>query len=208
MKIIHSSDLHGGYKRLLRLLKEAEYDVWLDTGDFFPDEGEGYDSTIAFQISEADLICPAIVEALAGRPLISVSGNHDFISLAEQIRKYGGVAYSVQEGPVEFGGEVFAGFREIPWIRGDWVGEVHDLRPMTEQALEQNPTILLIHAPPNGILTDGHEGNVPLTSALMYGEHRIKACLFGHAHHDGGQEVERGGIRFFNGARHTKIHRI
>ena len=40
MKILHSSDLHGSYKELLMAL-EGDFDVWVDTGDFFPNKTRG-----------------------------------------------------------------------------------------------------------------------------------------------------------------------
>ena len=37
MRVLHTSDLHGKYKRLLAV--EEPFDVWVDTGDFFHNVG-------------------------------------------------------------------------------------------------------------------------------------------------------------------------
>ena len=37
MRVLHTSDLHGKYKRLLAF--DEPFDVWVDTGDFFDNVG-------------------------------------------------------------------------------------------------------------------------------------------------------------------------
>jgi hypothetical protein len=39
--ILHSSDLHGQYKLLLEGHANTDFDVWVDTGDFFDNKGRG-----------------------------------------------------------------------------------------------------------------------------------------------------------------------
>lgn len=203
IRIGHFSDLHGNYGRLAAVFAP---DVWICTGDFFPNKTRGYAPTEEpFQTAWFNHHAEAILTRLQGRPLIWVAGNHDYVNLATLLRTRGGVAWDATEAPVDFMGERFAGFREIPYIQGEWAGEETNLRPIVGRTMAADPTILLTHAPPAGILDDdggrGHGfGVVPLTSALLYTSHRIHTHLFGHIHQQGGRDVREMDTRFYNGA--------
>ena len=212
MNILHTSDLHGGYKKLLLALSSTNYDLWVDSGDFFPNKTRG-DPNIEPAHQAKWFGYPSlggrITEALAGRPMVSVGGNHDFVSLAKLLKSAGADAWDLSGGPVVLHGKTFAGFREIPWIQGEWAGETHkaDFAPIVEKAMSANPDILVTHAPPAGILDDdgcgafGHGFGIgALTTALTYGEHRVQAHLFGHIHAQGGKSIEELGVKFFNGS--------
>lgn len=202
MIIGHFSDLHSDYRRIV-----GTPDVWVSTGDIFPNWSRGDVSVeVPYQMDWFQRNAGKLVARLGGKPVICVSGNHDYVSLAELLRARGVETYDVSEGPVEFGGQTFAGFREVPFIAGEWAGEEFDLGPMVERAFSQNPTILLTHAPPAGILDDlAHHGRcgvgaAPLAKALTYWPHRITHHLFGHVHENGGKMVEEMGIQFYNGS--------
>ena len=212
MKIGHASDLHGRYGMLDGIDLP---DVWCITGDFFPNKGRGLEGRIV-AADEVDHQVrwwrhkgPSIMRRLGGRPVLWVGGNHDFVNLAGLLRvsKYAGGAFDVADKPIDIGGHRFAGFRQVPYMNGEWVGEAHDLSDVVAQAIDADPTVLLTHAPPAGILDDdgmgshGHGGGVsPLTTALTWRPHRIAAHLFGHIHEHGGKQVDEMGIRFVNGA--------
>lgn len=211
LRVLHSSDLHGSYKDLLRKLNEGNYDVWIDTGDFFPNKTRGFAPVEVvhqrrwFQVYKR--LGERIAEALNGKPLISVSGNHDYVSLARLCAEAGAETHDLSVGHcAQVCGLKFAGFREINWIAGEWKGETPDLRPVVDNAMLHDPDILVTHAPPQGIL-DGEFGYgiASLTSELMYRNHRIKAHLFGHTHAHGGCSTERAGIQFYNGATTTTL---
>lgn len=218
MRIFHSSDLHGDVSRLRRAV---DFDVWLDTGDFFPNLTRGKRPTeTRYQPAWFELkAARRVLEFLDGRPAITVPGNHDFVSLAELLVKAGHQAtYEVTAGTlVELGGERFAGFREIPWIAGNWAFEEHELRRPVGLALEQDPTILVTHAPPRGIL-DGqdsaHIGVSELTTWLFYKPHRVRHHFFGHKHlaktdaRDIAFDIETGLIHFHNGACYGRVVNI
>lgn len=197
----HFSDLHGHIGCI-----NGSPDVWVCTGDFFPNETRGdVEIEVPFQTAWFESNADEIIRRLNGKPLIWVGGNHDFVNLASLLRARGVVAWDATEAPVDFGGQVFAGFREIPWIEGEWAGEAHDIAPMVERAFGHDPTILVTHCPPSSILDDdngaGHGlGSSPLATALTWRPHRIHTHLFGHIHAQGGKDVEEMGIRFFNGA--------
>tara|TARA_Y100000034_G_scaffold84980_1_gene101950 strand:- start:1064 stop:1705 length:642 start_codon:yes stop_codon:yes gene_type:complete len=211
MRVLHSSDLHGKYGALLKMMEE-DFSVWIDTGDFFPNRTRG-DVAIEprYQAGwfEKEGLGKKLVSMLRGRPLITVGGNHDYASLAELIRLSGGTALDLCERPAFVGGLKFAGFREIPWIRGEWRGETMDFGSIVEKALSADPDVLVTHGPPAGILDKcpmHGTGTVALTTALTYKPHKIKTHLFGHIHDWGGQELMEMDTRFINGA--TKVRTL
>ena len=208
--ILHTSDLHGSYKPLLAALSAGDFDLWVDSGDFFPNSTRGIASVEASYQAKwfgaYKALGERIAVALNGKPLVSVGGNHDYVSLAALVRAAGGTAYDLSDAPVEVCGLKFAGFRQIPWIAGEWNGETHDFTGLVDAALGADPDVLVTHAPPYGILDEDGYGIGPLTTALAYRPHRIKAHLFGHAHHNGGQTAQEMGILFHNGA--TGIEKV
>jgi len=205
MRLGHFSDLHGNISHI-----EGSPEVWVCSGDFFPNETRGIvaEETVT-QTAWFNAIVDELIARLGGKPVIWVGGNHDFVNLAKLLTERGYPAFDATEGMVEFGGHRFAGFREVPFMAGEWAGETHDLNPMVDRAFEMNPTILVTHAPPAGILDNdngcGHGCGVrPLATALAYRPHNIVAHLFGHIHADNGH-IEEMGIRFFNGAGTCRI---
>lgn len=214
MKIGHASDLHGHYERLERV--EAP-DVWVLTGDFFPNVGRQYTGRIEAEAERAYQLRwwrhkgPSVVRRLRGRPVVVCDGNHDFIPLAHALRNAGHPApvFDVEAGaPIDLQGHRFAGFRAVPWIQlGEWVGEQHSFDAEIERVWAHDPTILVTHAPPAGIL-DGGFGIAPLTTALTHRPHKIVLHLFGHIHEHGGQEHEELGVRFVNGSLGVRVLEI
>lgn len=216
MLIGHASDLHGSYK----LLGKVETpDLWLITGDFFPNYGRGPDTgglilpsyENHFQHRWWGFRADSIMDRLEGRPVLWMPGNHDFVSLAVLLRlaEYRGTVHDLTEGPFELDGQTFTGFREIPYIKGEWMGEVRDFSEIVPKAMSQDPTILVTHAPPGGILDYdpkwGHCGIPLLTTALTYQTHRIHHHFFGHVHPDGGKTQEEMGIKFVNSAQRIQL---
>ena len=136
----------------------------------------------------------------------AVRGNHDFIGYTKWLSHYGATVYEItDDNPcVELLGQRFAGFRQVPYIAGEWAGETHDLSSFVEKAFSCDPTILVTHAPPAGILDADHAevggyGIGSLATNLFYGQHRVTHHFFGHAHKGCGIRDE-GGITFINGA--------
>ena len=217
IRVLHTSDLHGRFDKLLNFMEP--FDLWIDTGDFFPnaierkEEGGPDRGVPAIETPfQREWIAPHLRDLanwLGRRPMLSVPGNHDFTDLAGLLRSQGADAQQVTTKGVDLFGIRFAGFRDIPFRRGEWACESHDLRPVSLRALDCDPDVLLTHAPPAGILEDDRgDGNAPLATALSFRHHKVRAHFFGHSHRCGGKEQEINGIRFFNGAQRLRTHMI
>lgn len=210
MKIGHASDRHGHYERLERV---ETPDIWVLTGDFFPNVGRAATGRIEAEAERGYQLRwwrhngPSVVRRLRGRPVVVCDGNHDFIRLASALRRAGHAApvFDVEAGaPIEIDGQRFSGFRAVRRIEsGEWVGEQHGFDAEIDRVWAHDPAILVTHAPPGGILDGRGLGIPPLTSALTYRPHRIGLHVFGHIHEDGGREHSEVGVRFVNGA--TKV---
>ena len=218
MRILHSSDLHGRYKTLLEGHATTEFDLWLDTGDFFDNAGRAFDGRPIEASRESRYQARWLTNGsvhyrlaawLRGRPALVMPGNHDFICLAEALRRAGANAARVTPAGVERLGLRWAGFREIPWIRGEWAGEAEDFSGIINETWATSPDVLVTHAPPGGILDEEAGYGIPaLAVALAYRPHNIQTHFFGHTHANGGQTADRMGVRFINGACTAKIHTL
>lgn len=208
MKIAHVSDIHGHYSTLDRLGGDAP-DLWVITGDFFPNKTRGHVETeTRWQTNWFGYKSFSIRRRLLGAPVLLVPGNHDYANLAGLLRRDGVNAREVAPEGCTFGGLRFAGFGHIPIIAGEWNREstTQELYDLTHRTLDCDPDVLLTHAPPDGILNGRYPGIGPLTTALTYRPHRVTHHFFGHSHEDGGKSVEHMGITFVNSA--TTLQRV
>jgi len=212
LNVLHSSDLHGDWKDVLRF---RNFDVWIDSGDFFPNKTRGTPEEKRYQTRwfANKGVGERLTEWLAGRPLISVSGNHDYVSLTKLMREAGARAYQATPKGVEVDGVEYAGFRQVPYIFGEWAGETHqgDFRSLVDEVFDVPPDILVTHAGPADILSGGdryHGGINSLASALAWQPHTIQAHFFGHDHEFGSQTREEVGVIFSNSATKPKIVHI
>lgn len=216
MKILHSSDLHGKYKQLLSI--KEPFDVWVDTGDFFPTAGRRHkeaggriDSRVErkFQLDWCNYktIGQRLSDWLDGRTLMMVPGNHDFIPLENVVKHGGGNAIQVSHRGNTHQDILWAGFRDVPYINGEWEGEAHDFTDVVNDIWDTNPQILLTHAPPTGILAD--KWGIPdLSRAFREEQHNIKHHFFGHVHERGGMKTFINDVWHYNGATRIHIHDI
>lgn len=215
-RVLHTSDLHGRYKPLLAF--DQELDVWVDTGDFFPNKGRrpgtGFQILAEFerryQVRWLHLkkLHGRLAAWLRGRPAVTIPGNHDFLCLAQVLQSAGADAHRVEPRGVEVAGLTWAGFREIPAMDGEWPGETDDFSAVVDQVWRTKPDVLVTHAPAEGILdgTDGY-GVPELGMALRTRGHRLRAHLFGHEHEDGGKRAELDGVLHHNGATRMTVWR-
>lgn len=203
MKIGHFSDIHSD----LNLIGNEVPDIWVCTGDVFPNSTRGNrEVEQAFQTAWFESNKSALVAKLQGAPLVSVAGNHDFVSLGTLLKGIGYEAYEIESGvDATIQGVRFAGFPGIPFIYGEWNHELTraELLFRVQQVFENPPDVLVTHAPSSGILGNDNYGISGLTSALCYNEHAIKLHLFGHEHEYGGMMVEQLGVKFYNNACRT-----
>ncbi len=212
MLILHTSDIHGQTGIIVDALSDPCYDVWIDTGDFFPNQTRGLRSVeTRYQTAWFAPEVEAIVKALNGRPLVSVGGNHDYVSLADLVTIAGGTGHDLSNGAVSINGKTFAGFREVPIMMGEWNGETYapDFDGIVDAAMASDPDVLVTHAPPAGILDDqAHGGGVgQIANALTWHPHKVTTHFFGHIHEAQGSVTEMG-IRFINGAGKAIFHTL
>jgi Icc-related predicted phosphoesterase len=183
--------------------------VWVLSGDFFPNLTRGdREIETRYQNRWFAQNAFAIKQLLRGAPVLFVPGNHDYADLGTCFRREYMKAWEITPTGFEFHGVRWAGFGHIPFIAGEWDRETTtmQLSILTRRTLEVgNPDILVTHAPPDGILNGNYAGIGPLASALTYSDHKVKVHLFGHAHEDGGLQIEHMGIRFVNSAMTAQV---
>lgn len=226
MRIAHVSDSHGA-PSLVRAACASEADVVVITGDCLSNRGRVPLSSLYGGLYGMDGIVPALereyqrkwlrryakkwAQELVRRhtPIIVVAGNHDFIPYAGWLEHYGADVHEItdQRPCIDLLGVRWAGFRQVPPITGEWVGEHADLTPYVERVRACNPDVLLTHAPPLGILDQEGYGSPELRAWLLSDSHRVRAHFFGHAHAGYGSRME-GGVAFYNGAGHCTIHDV
>lgn len=199
MIIGHFSDIHG---KLALIDAGGPVDLWVSSGDFLPDPpwvvGTAGDVE-KYQRKWLAAHAADIAKRLNGHPLLYVGGNHDFIDIGIALQRAGAQATDLSLLPAHVGGYVFAGFREVMPINGWCRGETLDFTAVIDRAFGANPTILVTHAPPFGVL-DAYYGIPALEEAFRRREHRIRAHLFGHIHEHGGQSEVRGSVVHYNAA--------
>lgn len=214
MRILHSSDLHGRYKELLAI--DEPFDLWLDTGDFFPNRGRvpatGYrilpemESRHQVKWVGYKRVGHKLADWLDGRPALCMPGNHDFIPLVNVLRAAGAAATEITLEEIEVAGATWAGFRHIPALEHEWVGETDAFDELIDGLRAASPDVVVTHAPPVGVLDGSHPGVPGLREALATWKPR--AHFFGHDHADGGKTKLLDGTQFINGATHAFVVEI
>lgn len=204
MLIGHASDLHGNLSNLIN--SDETPDVWILSGDILPNMSRGnVDIEVPFQSEWLQERASVLADRFGDTPVLVVNGNHDFIDVVAVLRDAGVNAIEVTPNGVEVLGLRFAGFREVPYMMGEWAGECRDFSDLVDRTFASNPDIIITHAPASGILDDDHgcghgDGIRDLTNAFAYRPHNVRAHFFGHIHAQGGKDVEEMGVHFFNGA--------
>ncbi|MEO0603372.1 MAG: metallophosphoesterase [Myxococcota bacterium] len=217
MRILHSSDLHGRYKRLFAVTEP--FDVWVDTGDFIPNRGRVPRTAYTIDPGEerryqvrwfAMKRLPGRIAAwLGGRPAVVMPGNHDFVNLAMILQRAGVDVRQPEPDGIDHAGLRWAGFREIPAMSGEWPGETHDFTDLLERVVRATPGVLITHAPPEGVLDGVHDYGIPgLGDLLRRRMPDTHTHLFGHEHDHGGQHARVAHVDCYNGAETVRIIEI
>lgn len=225
MLVAHASDTHD-HPSIVRSIAASDAEVLILTGDCMNNLGRvpctGYKispvNEVKYQESWYRKQAKKWASDLRGRPVICVRGNHDFIPYTLWLEHYGANVFEItDETPcVEVLGLRWAGFRQVPYIDGEWAGETRQeaFPAVVKRALDCDPDILVTHAPPAGILDGRGYGIRALNRALCYPdalfdvELAVRHHFFGHTHEHGGKSEEHMGIWFHNGACHFKEHVI
>lgn len=213
MRVAHASDLHSNLL-ILKSIDTTKIDAFILTGDFFPNITRGNVQTeINYQTDWFKKKRETIFRALGNKPVITVDGNHDFISLGDMLSHYAyaGEVHQISEhGIVEFGGLKFAGHGYIPWIEGEWRGELRtpEMMQIVDKVWDHGyADVLVTHTAPDGIL-DEQWGCNALANKLAYSEHMYTHHFFGHVHVHTPQEETVNGTKFYNSATCCQIVEI
>jgi Icc-related predicted phosphoesterase len=213
LTILHSSDLHGEVETLLTV--REPFDVWVDTGDFFPNHGpvpevggryvDALEQSFQQDWLTAHDLPARLTEWLGGRPLLTVPGNHDHVDLVSLTRESGLTAHAITPQGVDLLGFRWAGFREVPWMFGDSVGEVSCFEELLHDILTTRPHILTTHAPALGVLDPGRGLTIPGLAEILTQLPDLRLHLFGHEHRTGGLYERVGHYNAVNGARRVSL---
>jgi len=213
MRVAHASDLHSNLL-VLKDVDKTNIDAFILTGDFFPNITRGNVQTeINFQTDWFKKKRETIFRALGNKPVITVDGNHDFISLGDMLKHYAyaGEVHQISEhGIVEFGGLKWVGHGYIPWIEGEWRGELRtpEMMQVVDKVWDHgNADILVTHTAPAGIGA-GEWGCNVLANKLAYTDHTFTHHFFGHVHVHTPQEETVNGTKFYNSATCCQIVEI
>jgi len=209
LTIGHFSDTHG--RNIIPVELSVVPDAWFHSGDFFPNRSRGnVEIEVDFQREWFIGFYEEFVKRLHGKPLFYTPGNHDYVELCDMMPGY--PVTRVTTAGVDFMGERIAGFREIPYIAGEWNGEVRtkEFAGLVYDLVDSNPTIIMNHAPCAGILDMDAEnlsrGITAMSSAITYGQFPdLKAYLCGHVHDQGGKRMNVMGVDFYNSAETLQI---
>lgn len=220
IRVLHTSDLHGQVVDKVLGAKLGEFDVWFDSGDFFPDLfGFAFRSeeNKQYQKDYAENIEKFIVKFLDGKPFSCVAGNHDSINLARFLNEKGHKnCHEIKPDEVlDLCGLKVSGFPHVNFINGCFYNEAFSphMDKVTSLCLDQEPDTIVVHAPPFGVMdkvyyTGEHIGNRKLTNSIVYNKsNNVKRIFCGHVHSPG-HNKEMLGIDVFNGATQAKIHEI
>jgi hypothetical protein len=152
------AQLRRQYERIAESLNSAGIAVDVEglicTGDFFPNSTRGIrEVEVEFQTAWFRDNQESIFRLFGGLPIVCVDGNHDFVSLGALLVEAGYPGLVVNVNPYEtqdFLGFKVAGYREIPWIAGEWNGESYapEMHGLADCALQSGCEILLTHTPP------------------------------------------------------------
>lgn len=191
------SDLHGNYERVLGLGnggKNSWYehvDAWISCGDFFPDiawYGSPYEAK--GQMEWWNKNRNRFIELLGGKPLLSVDGNHDAISLHEQLKHRIPNTFKIDHNTLcNIHGLTFAGFGAT-----NLDASPNALREYSEKACNLEPTILVTHSPSSTVLCHNKpEWGVQALEEEIHKHLPIRYHLHGHVHEDGGKQHKHPG---------------
>jgi Icc-related predicted phosphoesterase len=200
MNLLHVSDTHG---RDLTTIPLEGIDVVVHSGDIGPTVGRDVDrgerirpvKEIRAQRRWWRRQAPRLAAWLGTRPFLYVLGNHDFYQPEEVLCEAGIGVHNLSRVHCQVGPVSFYGYRFIPYVEGEWAGELRE-RQIAADALDfPDCDVLVTHAPPHGILdVDGgrHHGSTALRDEYL--DHRPrrpwpKVWLCGHVHPFGGRRM-------------------
>lgn len=193
MKVVATSDLHGDLPVI------PECDLLLIAGDVTPLN----DHNPHFQQNWLRDIFRAWLEEQPARDIVWTPGNHDFgceekYGFRKIVREFPG--HFLIDEAIQVQGKVIYGFPWTPNLSHFAFYAHNKAWEMIAKDIPTDTDILLMHAPPSGIVTGRHHplewGSPHILKEIVL---RVKPelCVFGHVHEGFGEESFRG-IRFLN----------
>lgn len=210
MIICHASDWHGcRYKNesgeVVTIFPEIEedFDVFVMSGDFFPNsiwganmKPEELKNEKKFQEKWMRQYANDLKKCIKNKPFIFCSGNHDFINPCNILKEYGAEVIDTDNKVVEFMNYSWYGFPYVPIMNNNWNWEKNsqDMKIEVDKFLKKlksvnkynNLDILIAHCPIYSILDrvrNENIGNQHMATALSYQMQTMpKLYLCGHVH--------------------------
>ncbi len=208
------SDLHGGYANILGLGnggKNTWYDhvdFWVSCGDFFPDiawYGSPYEKK--GQLEWWNKNRNQFISLLGGKPILSVDGNHDAISLHDQLKYHIPNSHKITHHSLcNILGISFAGFGAT-----NLDASPKELREYSVRACNLEPDILVTHSPSSTVLCHNKPEWGVLGLEDEISKHlNIRYHIHGHVHEDGGKTIQHPdtGLKTINVARKIMIIQV
>jgi Icc-related predicted phosphoesterase len=208
MRLLHLSDTHGADIMQIPL---NGIDVIVHSGDFQPTKGRRMGERIRpvaevrYQERWARKNASAIAAWAGSRPFVFVPGNHDFFNPKTDFAMAGMDVSWLPNGSVTIAGVHFYGYRFVPYVDGEWSGELseHDIAEHAHSFPDVD--VLVTHAPPRGVLdyeSGHHWGSTALANEYVYQREgrQPKVWLCGHVHAEGGRQKPLGRTLVVNSA--------
>lgn len=194
MKVVATSDLHG------ELPEITPCDLLLIAGDVCP--LDSHDPHVQLNWLKGHFR-PWLAEQPADE-IVWVAGNHDFVCETKngfQHNVSGFPGHYLYQSAVKVHGKTIYGFPWTPNLRHLAFYANARQWPYIAEDIPNDTDILLMHAPPQGVVTGRHHplewaAPHPLLKEITL-RVRPELCVFGHIHEGFGEEEIRG-TRFMN----------
>lgn len=191
MKYVHVSDTHGYFPTL-----PTEGKIVIHSGDLCPNKTRGHRETeVKYQSEWVKKNALTFKDWIGDRPFLFCMGNHDFTPYVCRILREVGIdAVDITSTRYVRDGVRYYGFPFIPYIEGEWNGEMFPSQMQREvdhlqEELEKGVDILVAHAPIANILdcegVNEHWGISHMANMFSYKldeKNWPKAYLCGHVH--------------------------
>lgn len=206
MKILHTSDTHGGMPAL-----QADGDIIVHSGDMMPNRSFGIrEIENAFQGYWVHDNVERMKAWIGERPFLYTPGNHDYVDPTPVMRDAGIDARLLCNGSLTIEGVRFYGSPWTPEFYGwNWMcADAAEMRDNLQSAVdgfeEGTIDVFVCHGPMFGVLDRNASGercgSKVLREVMQSAEHPPKLFLHGHIHEACGVQGWSRGVIVSNAA--------